>query len=609
MSEISRPASGGFKRIILLPFMMLLILGFSVFWGIYLAGSRQAVRELVHKLASDTALNTSNRLTAFLERAREHSAINAISLVHGSFDPEKPVPYEMIFLDQLQNYPELAIVAVGFSNGDYYEAQRLDDGSLRTGRAGAATDGALQFYTPDYTGSAAPTETLPGYDPRQRPWYRNAMEAGGPIWSEIYRLYSGQDTAISSARPFHTTGGMSGVITTVVTLRSLANFLSSTLEKSTGMILILDGSNIPLASSHGHESVDNPDPLAAALTGSITGRSASGKTSGSFNLLIGNEKYLATQIRLGGPGTPDWRVAVALRESAFTGPLVRADRTTFALLVILLALFFLVGVIVVYTITSPIRELQQTVVNIDLTDKEVEEILSRLSLKKNEIGSLAESFMKMHIRIGSDYESLRRSLNEKELLLKEVHHRVKNNLQIVSSMLSLQADTIEDPGGRQMIVQCQNRIQAMAFVHEDAYSSGQFTGIHMESYLKLICGSLRSSNDSTELEIRVIPEDLTFPLDNAIPCGLIVNELVTNALQHAFTDGRTGKIIISLGTAGERLLLSVLDNGSGMDPNGLSKGLGSQLLLALAKQLGGSVSRERTEGVCVSICFPDPEVP
>jgi two-component sensor histidine kinase len=244
--------------------------------------------------------------------------------------------------------------------------------------------------------------------------------------------------------------------------------------------------------------------------------------------------------------------------------------------------------------------------NIDLTDSEVTDILSRLALKKNEIGNLAESFLKMHIRIGSDYDSLRNSLREKELLLKEVHHRVKNNLQIVSSMLSLQAGTVEDPGGRQMIMQCQDRIQAMAYVHEDAYSSGRLTGIQMRSYLSRICESLQKNNNNTELEISVIPEDLTFSLDDAIPCGLIVNELVTNSLKHAFTEEKNGTISISLEAAGKQAMLSVRDNGSGMDPDGQSKGLGNELLLALSMQLGGSVLRENSDGVCVTVSFPTP---
>jgi two-component sensor histidine kinase len=396
------------------------------------------------------------------------------------------------------------------------------------------------------------------------------------------------------------------LVTTVVTLRNLSNFLSSALDASTGIILILDGSDIPLASSVGLASAGNPNPLSAALTGAVADRSASEETSGSFNLLVGNEKYLAAQMRLDDPGSPDWKVAVALRESAFTGRLVSADRTTLALLVIMLVLYVIVGLVVVNTVTSPIRELQQAMANIDLTDSEVTDILSRLALKKNEIGNLAESFLKMHIRIGSDYDSLRNSLREKELLLKEVHHRVKNNLQIVSSMLSLQAGTVEDPGGRQMIMQCQDRIQAMAYVHEDAYSSGRLTGIQMRSYLSRICESLQKNNNNTELEISVIPEDLTFSLDDAIPCGLIVNELVTNSLKHAFTEEKNGTISISLEAAGKQAMLSVRDNGSGMDPDGQSKGLGNELLLALSMQLGGSVLRENSDGVCVTVSFPTP---
>jgi PAS domain S-box-containing protein len=206
-------------------------------------------------------------------------------------------------------------------------------------------------------------------------------------------------------------------------------------------------------------------------------------------------------------------------------------------------------------------------------------------------------------------EQIRLSLREKEALLKEVHHRVKNNLQLMSSMLSLQAARTRDPGVADLLAESRNRLRSMALVHESLYQLGNFAGIPMASHVPSLCAQLfRSYNTQTqrvELETRVA--DVVLDLDRAIPCSLIINELVTNALKHAFPDGRSGRISVVLTPEpGGRHKLQVQDDGVGLpadlDPQ-RADSLGLQLVSDLTEQLHGALRVSRAGGTTFTITF------
>ena len=196
----------------------------------------------------------------------------------------------------------------------------------------------------------------------------------------------------------------------------------------------------------------------------------------------------------------------------------------------------------------------------------------------------------MKIRLDESFGALEQSLREKEILLKEVHHRVNNNLQIVSSILSLQAGSMENESVREAFDECQDRIQAMALVHEEVYKAGTFESLNIGPYLATICETLRlgrSGMRSIEIEAHT-PDDAVLPLDRAIPIGLIVNELVTNAIKHAFHGARCGSIVVRFERAGQGWILTVSDDGAGL-PDVRKEGVGSQLVHGLVEQLKGSI--------------------
>jgi hypothetical protein len=211
-------------------------------------------------------------------------------------------------------------------------------------------------------------------------------------------------------------------------------------------------------------------------------------------------------------------------------------------------------------------------------------------------------------------EKIRAALTEKTVLLKEIHHRVKNNLQVISSLLNLQSSGITDTRMRELFTESQNRIRSMALVHEQLYRARDLSSIDCAEYLKNLATNLfRSYGGETRgIQLRVEATGMTVGVDAAIPCGLIVNELVSNALKHGFAsrsgNGTPPEVTVRFARReGETLELSVSDNGRGFpeDLDFRSAGsLGLQLVNVLAEQLEGSVSLDRSCGTQFAVRFP-----
>jgi PAS domain S-box-containing protein len=200
------------------------------------------------------------------------------------------------------------------------------------------------------------------------------------------------------------------------------------------------------------------------------------------------------------------------------------------------------------------------------------------------------------------------ALREKEILLQEIHHRVKNNLQIISSLLQLESRAVADPEARIRFEDCQGRVQAMALIHERLYRTGDLSCIDLGAYLESLAGQIIRSFGRVPgqmlqpIEVTVGP----VAIETAVPCGLIVAELVTNALKHAFPNQRRGELAIRLVADQGQWILSVADNGVGGAAEGREGSLGLKLVSALARQLRGSVEAENRSGMTVKVSFPAP---
>lgn len=201
-----------------------------------------------------------------------------------------------------------------------------------------------------------------------------------------------------------------------------------------------------------------------------------------------------------------------------------------------------------------------------------------------------------------DEAAIQASLDEKVLLLREIHHRVKNNLQIIISLTNLQIRTIEDPEMKQILAETRNRVRAMSLVHERLYMSGNLSSIDLSDYTKYLASQLFSfyGVDHTRVALHTDIEKIPLDIDTAIPLGLVLNELISNALKHAFPDGRNGIISISGHlAAGDVLTLVVRDNGAGMPQDYNWKetdSLGLRLISGLVDQVGGTIEKGGGEG-------------
>ena len=206
-------------------------------------------------------------------------------------------------------------------------------------------------------------------------------------------------------------------------------------------------------------------------------------------------------------------------------------------------------------------------------------------------------------------EELRSSLKEKEVLLREVHHRVKNNLQVITSLLNLQSFRVKAPETKALFQECRDRVNSMALIHERLYQSDDLSEIDLEKYLENISIELaRSYNaDRRKIRLNVNVESVRLGLDQAIPSGLIVNELVSNALKHAFSEQDNGRIDISFAKNDAGYTLSVADNGKGLPESfdmAQSSSLGMKLVHALTQKLKGTLTIDDTKPTCFRIAFP-----
>ncbi len=290
------------------------------------------------------------------------------------------------------------------------------------------------------------------------------------------------------------------------------------------------------------------------------------------------------------------------------------------------ALALLLGFKFLRTVSAPINDLIQTASRVSqerdysLRAKQyADDDLGKLSMGFNEmLGEIQVRDAEMEQRVkertaalANANEELNASLQEKLVLLKEIHHRVKNNLQVISSLLSLQARDIADLRSRELFMNSQNRVQTMALIHERLYQSDDLSKLDFAEYIPTLAESLFSTykTEHQNIALRVDVEDLLIELDQAIPCGLMINELVTNALKYAFPNMEQGTISIGLrAVEGDTIELNVVDDGIGL-PEDIStrseKSLGLQLINILTRQLRGQLEIKNPDrGTHFCITFP-----
>jgi two-component sensor histidine kinase len=218
--------------------------------------------------------------------------------------------------------------------------------------------------------------------------------------------------------------------------------------------------------------------------------------------------------------------------------------------------------------------------------------------------------------LGEEHALLARSLAEKEVLLKELHHRVKNNLQVIVSLLRMQANASADETVTAVLRECQHRVEAIAMIHDQLCQSADLRHVYLAQQANLLMANLFRAFDVDPAcitgEVTVCPRPDGTPLvlgvERAIPVGLILNELISNSLKHAFPNDRSGSIRVEAQSRDGRVELAVIDDGVGVPEDlgaGKSKSLGLQIVEILVRQFGGSWELRRQAGTVFRLSFPE----
>ena len=203
-------------------------------------------------------------------------------------------------------------------------------------------------------------------------------------------------------------------------------------------------------------------------------------------------------------------------------------------------------------------------------------------------------------------EQIKTSLKEKEVLLREIHHRVKNNMQVITSLLSLQESKIDDDKYSNLLQESKDRITAMTLVHEKLYQSESLANINFPEYISSLASTLFQAYRTTgNIALKMDVEDVSIRIDSAIPCGLILNELISNSLKHAFPDEREGEIRIDFHADDDDNITLIVGNNGVEFPEDLdwknTESLGLQLVNLLTEQLHGTIELDRSSGTAFEI--------
>lgn len=210
-------------------------------------------------------------------------------------------------------------------------------------------------------------------------------------------------------------------------------------------------------------------------------------------------------------------------------------------------------------------------------------------------------------KVNAQKEIISKALTDKDILIKEIHHRVKNNLQLVSSLLTLQSRGIDDVKAKEAIQDGKSRVRSMALIHQDLYKKEALKDINVKDYIEKLTKDLFMTykvNDQ-DVTLNLDIEDIDLDVDTIVPLGLIINELITNSLKYAFIEGKKGELTVSMKGNDKEFILEISDNGIGFDSNSVrDDSFGTTMISALTRQLNGKLSTKSEDGTTTQLTMP-----
>jgi two-component sensor histidine kinase len=447
------------------------------------------------------------------------------------------------------------------------------------------------------------TSGLLGADLVDRDWFRLLNQGRGFVVSEVLsgRVSQGP-TIVAAVRLVDDSGHFKGTLSASVNLAVLdARVRRLTLPENAIVFLAdQDGrlltSNLPT----GGDGSDRPSPqeigdlLRSARDAALARGAADVERSYSVRPIAGTP----LQVVIGLPNLKNWSWAEHdLLQRVIESVLMLAV----AVVVIWVATDFLVN--------RHVAALVRTARRYGRAQFDAE---PKLAGAPSELGELASALIRMARRVQEREAELQRSVEQKDMLLREIHHRVKNNLQIVTSLLNLRARAVPSLAAQRAVIEAQTRIKALALVHRSLYEHDDLDVVNLATLIGELCQLL---NDNAQplgapVELHCDIASVEVRTDQAIPLALLITEAVTNCLRHAFPHGRRGRIEVRLEHDGPRACLLIVDDGIGIEASrqvlsegGTAPGVGLQLIEMLAKQAGGQLSIEGPPGTRLALAF------
>ncbi len=490
-------------------------------------------------------------------------------------------------------------IARALSNiGDVRDVTRNCDAVLNDALIGVSYFANISRLDASGTNVCSALPRAKGANAFNRPVFRRARTAKGFVVSDQIRSAVLNQPVIVGMLPLHhkKTGRFEGVVSVVLQLHWLDLMVRGHDLPKGAVIFVYDHDGNVLASS---------EPAVARALSAGAGRDSDGPGIRSASDAEGNNWTYASSPLRGST----IRVAFAMRESRLFGPTYLHVGTDFLMPILMIGLAW-AGI---WFATE--RQVTQWIAYLRRISAAYRSghytIRPQLEDAPREFRALGGGMSDMAEAIQDRDRKLRDALTQKSLLIREIHHRVKNNLQIVMSLLSLQAGQLKDPVARDALMQAQVRINALALVHRILHEIEDQTTIDLKRLLHELAFQITEGMRSEAMPIRIeedlVPRDVAG--DVAVPLALFAVEALTNIFKYAFAPGQSGVVKITLAEIeGGRLRLTISDNGTGFDTQAQRTGIGTRLIRTFGAQIGGSSSlcSEPGKGTTVEVTFRDP---
>ncbi len=591
-------------------FLPMVIIAVFVAWVMQING-KAAVQDAALLFGDETIAHIRTRVDQFLTVPQLINTMNAEAILMGRIDVADPEQLESLFLSRVRYFPSVTSVYFGNTIGGLVNAGREGPGgSQYVIRTENFKEGVFRKYAIDEKGvKTATLSTLSDFDARMRPWYLKAVSTGQATWTDPFVLATGQDKAISAVQPVYTAdGSLLGVSSVDVFLSQLNEFLTSMNGMLGGFCFITDQSGSFVASS---SSLIDMDAIARQ------GRKLkSPETHGQFSL--NGERYYVNRTPLSKSIGLAWYIYTVYPENVFMSKIEKNDGSQLLALGIVFLTCLMLTLHIAHVFSKPIHRLTEYTQTLSrgewpgvlptMAIYEMDKLRQSFDIMQGELKLLIDRLNEEIKEKNSANEVIQKLLQDKELLLREVHHRMKNNMNVIVSLFSLQSGMLDDERPKRVLLDAQTRMESMMLLYDKLYCSDSFINIDADRYFSEILDQLQLQFQKKSVMIEKHLESISLQSDQLMPLGIIVNELLTNAYKYAFASG-SGTIFLGLEKKDGQIILTISDDGVGYDPapeTSEATGFGTRLVRVLVGQIGGSLSIDGTGGTSVVVTLPIP---